>query len=74
MDDLLDTPRDFLVTWSTCIYSIRSESQVYGSFLEKFSTSHRDIIDDEHNFSSLDGRSIREDHPDVRGYAMGLLP
>ena len=25
--------------------------------------------DDEHSFSSLDGPSVKEDHPDIRGQA-----
>ena len=36
--------------------------------------SHGDTFDYEHNFSSLDRRSVREDHPDVRGHAMGMRP
>ena len=36
--------------------------------------SHRDTIDDEHCFSSLDGRSVREYHPDLRGHATGMHP
>ena len=34
--------------------------------------SHRDTIDDEHCFSSLDGRSIKEDHLDFRGHVTGM--
>ena len=34
--------------------------------------SHGDTVDDEHNFSSLDGRSVRRDHPDVRGHSTGM--
>ena len=34
--------------------------------------SHEDIVDHEHNFSSLDRRSVKEDHLDVRGHAMGM--
>ena len=34
--------------------------------------SHGDTIDDVHNFSSLDGQSVREDHPDFRGHAVGM--
>ena len=34
--------------------------------------SYGDTVDDEHNFSSLDGRSVRRDHPDVRGHATGM--
>ena len=41
--------------------------------LEKFSMSHGDIVDDEHNFSSPDERSIREDHPDFRGEHASLI-
>ena len=35
--------------------------------------SHRDIVDDEHLFSSLDGWSVGEDHPDFRRHVMGIL-
>ena len=50
-------------------YSIGLESQVYDSLFEKFSTSHGDTVDDEHNFSSPDERSVKKDHPDFRGHA-----
>ena len=36
--------------------------------------SHGDIVDDEHCFSSLEGRLVGEDHPDFRGHATGMLP
>ena len=65
---------DCSVKWSAIVHSIRSGSQVYGSFLGEFPASHGDTIDDEHNFSSLDRRSVREDHPDVRGHATGMCP
>ena len=51
---------DCPVTWSTSIYSIRSGSQVYGSFLEEFPTSHKDTVDDENCFLSPNRRSIGE--------------
>ena len=35
--------------------------------------SHEDTVDDEHNFSSLDKRSVREDYPDVRGHVACVL-
>ena len=65
---------DCLITWSSSIYCIGSGSQVYGSFLEEFPASHGDTTSDEHNLSSLDGRSIKEDHPDVRGHATDMRP
>ena len=34
--------------------------------------SHGDTIDDENNFSSLDGYSVREDHLDFKGHAVGM--
>ena len=40
----------------------------------KFPASHGDIVHDEHNFSSLNKRSIKEDHPDVRGYDTDMCP
>ena len=64
--------RDSPVTWGSSIHSIRSGSQVYGSFLGEFPISHGDTVNDEHNFSSLDKQSIREDHLDIRGHAMGM--
>ena len=36
--------------------------------------SYGDTVDDEHCFSSLDGWSVREDHPDVRGHAASMHP
>ena len=66
--------RDSLVTWSTRVHSIKLGSQVYDSFLGEFPASHGDMVDDDHNFSSSDGRSVREDHPDVRGHATSMCP
>ena len=63
---------DFLVTWSTIIYSIELGSQVYGSFLEEFPESHGDTVDNEHYFSSSDERSVGKDHLDFRGHATGM--
>ena len=53
--------RDSPVTWSASIHIIGSGSHVYDSFLGEFPTSHGDMVDDEHNFSSLDGLSVKED-------------
>ena len=36
--------------------------------------SHRDTVDDEHWFSSSNGRSDLENYPDFRGYATGMRP
>ena len=36
--------------------------------------SHGNTVDDEHCFSSLDGRSIREDHSDFKGHATSMRP
>ena len=66
--------RDCQVTWSASLYLIRLGSQVYGSLLEEFPKSHGDTVGDEHNFSSSDERSIREDDPDVRGHSTGMCP
>ena len=66
--------RDCPVTWSASLYSIRPGSQVYSSFLGEFLASQGNIVDDEHCFSSSDGRLVREEHPDFRGYAMGMRP
>ena len=51
---------DSLVTWSISIHSIESGPQVYSSFLGEFPASHGDTVDDEHNFLSSDGWSVRE--------------
>ena len=64
--------RDSLITWTASVYHIGSGSQVYGSFLGKFPKSHGDVVDDERCFSSTNGWSIREYHPDFRGHAMGI--
>ena len=66
--------RDCPVTWSVGLYSIISGSQVYSSFCREILTSLRDIVDDEHNFSSLDRRSVKKDHPGVRGHAASVCP
>ena len=66
--------QDYPITWGTRIYSIRSGSQVYESFLEEFLASHGDTIDDEHCFSSPDGLSVRDDHLDFRGHATSMRP
>ena len=66
--------RDRLIAWSASLYRIGSGSQVYVSFLEVFPESHGDAVDDEHFFSSIDGRSIKEDHPYFRGHATGMRP
>ena len=47
---------------------------MYGSFLGEFPASHGDTIDDEHNFSSLDGWSVREDHTAFRGHVVSMRP
>ena len=66
--------RDYLVAWSFGLYGIRLRSQVYDSFFGEFLESHGDTVDDEHRLSSQDGRSIRDDYPDVRGHATGMRP
>ena len=66
--------RDFPVARGTSVHSTGLGSQVYGSFLEEFLASHEDTVDDEHYFSSPDGRLVREDHPDVRRHATGMHP
>ena len=65
---------DCLVARDTSVHSIGSGSQVYGSFLEEFPTSHRDTIDDEHCFSSPNGRSVGEGHLNIRRHATGMHP
>ena len=63
---------DSLVAWSASIHSIKLGSKVYGSFLEEFPVSHENTVDDEHCFSSTNGRSVKEDHLDFRGNAMSM--
>ena len=65
---------DCPVAWDTNIYSIISGSQVYSSFFREFPASHGDTINDEHCFSSSNRWSVRENHPDFRGHAMGMRP
>ena len=36
--------------------------------------SHGDTVDDEHRFSSPNERSIKEDHPNVRGHDVSVRP
>ena len=36
--------------------------------------SHGDMVNDEHNFSSPNGRSVREDHLEAREHATGMCP
>ena len=43
-------------------------------FLGEFPASHGDTVDVEQCFSSPNRRSIREDHPDVRGHDIGMCP
>ena len=64
--------RDYPITWSTSLYRIRLRSQVYDSLLEEFPEGHGDIVDDEHNFSSSDRRSVREDYTGFRGHVATL--
>ena len=40
--------------------------------MEECPVSHGDTIDDEQCFSSPDGRSVGEDHPDFRGHATSM--
>ena len=64
--------RDFSVAWGTIIYSIGLGSRVYSSFLEEFTASHGNTIDDEHCFSSCDERSVGDDHLDYRRHATSM--
>ena len=57
---------DIILLHGTSVHGIGSGSQVYDSFLEEFPMSHVDTINYEHNFSSPDGWSVGEDHPEVR--------
>ena len=41
-------------------------------FLGELPTSHGDTVDDERHFSSLDGWSVKEDHPNVRGHVASM--
>ena len=53
------------------IVSVR-DPRFMAHFWKKFPASHGDTFDDENYFSSPDGRSVREDHPNFRGHATGL--
>ena len=64
--------RDHSVAWNANLYCIGSGSQVYGSFLAEFLEIHGNAVDDEHCFSCIDRRSVREDYPDFRGHATGM--
>ena len=64
--------RDRSVAWNANLYCIGSGSQVYGSFFGEFLESHGNAVDDEHCFSCIDRRSVKEDHPDFRGHATGM--
>ena len=64
----IDSP----VTWSISLHSIRTGSQVYGSFLEEFPESHGDTAGDEHNLSSLNRWLVEEDYLDFGGHATGM--
>ena len=64
--------RDCPVTWSVSLYSIGPGSQAYNSFLGEFPVSHENMVDDEHFFSSSDGWSVKENHPEFRGHAIGM--
>ena len=66
--------RDRLVTWIASLYRIRTGSQVYSSLLEEFLESHRNIVDDEHCFSSTDRWPVGEDHIGFGGHAVGMRP
>ena len=65
---------DCPVTWSASLYSIRSGSYIYGSFLGEFPTSYENTFDDEQCFSSSNERLVRDDHPDFRGHVTGMRP
>ena len=55
-------------------HSIGSGFQVYTTFFGEFPVSHEDTVDDEHKFSSLNGRSVEEDHLDIREHGTGMCP
>ena len=65
--------RDRPITWSVSFYRIRLGSQVYGSLLEEFPESHGNTVDDEHYFSSIDRRPIRDNHTGFRGHATACV-
>ena len=66
--------RDCSVTWSSSLYHIGPGFKVYSSFLGEFPTSHRDTVDDGPRFSSPNGLSVGEDHPNIRRHAMNMHP
>ena len=66
--------RDYPVTWSASLHSIKLGSQVYGAFLEELPEGHWDTVADEHGFSFTDIRLIEEDHTSFRGHAANMRP
>ena len=81
--DRLTKSAHFLAVWMTftleefCRLYIREIIQLHGVPVSIVSDRdlrvtthfcHRDTVDDEHCFSTLDGRLIRDDHLDFRGY------
>ena len=62
------------VIWSVSLYHIGSGSPVHGSVLEEFPEGHGDIDEDEHNVSSVDGRTVKEDYPGFGGHAVSIRP
>ena len=48
------------------------EPRFTAHFLGEFPVIHRDTIGYEHRFSSPNGQSIEEDHPNIRGHATSM--
>ena len=44
------------------------------NFWESFQRAMGTHVDDEHCFSSLDGRLVRDDHTNFRGHALSMRP
>ena len=59
--------RNCPATWSANLYRIGQGPQNYGTLFEEFPKGYGDTIDDEHCVSSIDRRSVGEDHIDFRG-------
>ena len=45
-------------------------SHIYGTLLEEFPKGHEDTVDDEHNISSSNIWSVKDDHTYFKGHVI----
>ena len=50
------------------------DSRFTTQFLEEFLEGHEDTDEDEHNVSSIDGRTVKDDYPGFGGHAVSICP